>query len=154
MSPSSEDTEHPEKTSQDSPQDTQTDPPLGPPVSQPPRTKSEEILPIALSAAVPLWIYEIYERSGPTAEDWQWLRAQGRVLAERGDVLLFGSPRAGETAELFNTLAKVLAILSFLPGGVPFGKERFDALAVLTGFLGEEQARTYISHIRRQAASG
>ncbi len=154
MTPSSADDEPPANTNNDSSKNPRADPHPGSSRSQELRSNAAVLLPVALSAAVPLRIYEIYERGGPTAEDWQWLRAQGRTLAERGDVLLFGSSRAGEAAELFNMLAEVLAILSFLPGGVPFGKERFDALKILTGFLGEERARPYVTHIRHQAGSG
>ncbi len=115
-------------------------------------SSAQMVLPTALSAAVPLWVIEIYERGGPTADDWQRLRSLDRVLAERGDQLLFRGSRAGETAEVFNALAEALAILSFLPGGVPFGEERFDALRILTGLLGEERATSYLSEIRRKRA--
>jgi hypothetical protein len=43
------------------------------------------------------------------------------VLGERGDVLLFGAGKKGkkgEVAEIFNGLARALAVLSFFPGGV------------------------------------
>lgn len=121
-------------------------PPAGPTVV----SAAQTLLPVALSAAVPLWVFEIYERGGPQKSDWQRLQNLGLLLAERGDRLLFRSPREGETAELFNALAEALAILSFLPGGVPFGEERFDALQILTGLLGEERATRYLSQIRRE----
>jgi hypothetical protein len=40
------------------------------------------------------------------------------VLAEKGDVLLFGSKQKGQAADLFNRLARAIAVLSFCPGGV------------------------------------
>jgi hypothetical protein len=122
------------------------------PAEQAPVSSAQMVLPTALSAAVPLWIFDIYERGGPTTEDWMRLQSLGRLLAERGDQLLFRGARAGETAEVFNALAEALAILSFLPGGVPFGEERFDALQVLSGLLGEERATSYLSQLRRKRA--
>ncbi len=123
---------------------------LPPPAEQAPGSSAQMVLSTALSAAVPLWIFEIYERGGPTTDDWTRLQRLGRRLAERGDQLLFRSARAGETAEVFNALAEALAILSFLPGGVPFGEERFDALQVLSGLLGEERATRYFAQLRRK----
>lgn len=126
-------------------------PPALPPASAP-LSPAQALLPTALSAAVPLRIIEIAERGGPTTDDWTRLQSLERLLAERGDQLLFRSSRAGETAEVFNALAEALAILSFLPGGVPFGEECFDALQILSGLLGEERAASYISQIRRESA--
>ena len=39
-------------------------------------------------------------------------------ILEKGDVLMFGSKKSGEVAEVFNTLACNIAILSYAPGGV------------------------------------
>ena len=116
---------------------------------QMPRSSAQMLLPIAISTAVPLWVYAISQRGGPTADDWQRLPTLGRLIAEQGDHLLHRSPREGETAHLFNTLAEALALLSFVPGGVSFGKQRFDALQILTGFLGAEQASSYLARIRQ-----
>ena len=124
-------------------------PSLHSPAEQVPVSSAQGLLPTALSAAVPLRIFAIYERGGPTADDWTRLQGLGRLLAERGDQLLFRSALPGETAEVFNALAEALALLAFLPGGVPFGDERFDALQILSGLLGEERARSYLSQIRR-----
>ncbi len=112
-------------------------------------SSAQTILPVALSAAVPLWIHEIYERGGPTGGDWTRLPAVGRLLAERGDCLLYPSPRAGETANLFNALAEALALLAFQPGGVSFGEQHFDALQILTAFLGVESAQNYLAQVRQ-----
>lgn len=116
------------------------------------RFKGTHLLPVALNAAVPLRVFAMYKRGGPLPADWQHLPAIGHLLAEQGDRLLFRSSRPGETAELFNALAEALAILSFVPGGVLFGDERFDALHILTGLLGEERANAYVAHIRQGSA--
>jgi len=73
------------------------------------------------------------------------------VLAERGDRLIYRGEEDGETARLFNALARALAVLAFVPGGVPpvFGQS-FDAERMLSGFIGEEAARAYCQEIARR----
>lgn len=112
---------------------------------------AEHLLPLSLSAAVPLWVYDIYRRGGPLPEDWLHLSQVGHRLAEHGDILLFGGSRPGETAELFNQLAEALAMLSFLPAGVSFGHLHFEAERILSQLLGSERARRYLTQVRRQA---
>lgn len=114
--------------------------------------KTEFLLPLSLGAAVPLWVHGIYERGGPTSEDWLRLRQFGYRLATHGDILLFGSSRTGETAEIFNQLAEALALLSFLPAGVSFGHMHFDAEQILSGLLGRERAQRYMAQVRQQRA--
>jgi len=78
-------------------------------------------LSIALSAAVPLHILELQAKGGPDADDLKKAWAMSAVLGERGDVLLFGGGKKGkkgEVAEIFNGLARALAVLSYVPGGV------------------------------------
>jgi len=111
---------------------------------------AEHLLPISLGAIVPLWVHSIYRRGGPLAEDWLRLSQIGHQLAEHGDLLLFGGSRPGETAELFNLLAEALAILSFLPAGVSFGHQHFEAEQMLSQVLGSEQAQHYLTQIRQQ----
>lgn len=122
--------------------------------SKHPSAAAEAMLPTALSAAVPLWVSTIYESGGPTQEDWVRLPQLGQQLAERGDQLLYRSPRAGETAERFNTLAKSLALLSFVAGGVSFGDQHFDAQTILSFFLGAEKAEQYVAEVRRRDGMG
>ena len=79
---------------------------------------TDELLVIALSAAVPLHSMGYQERGGPTPEDWARAKAFGPILGEQADRLLFRSKKQGETASLFNRLADAIAILSYVPGGV------------------------------------
>jgi hypothetical protein len=111
---------------------------------------AEHLLPISLSAAVPLWVHGIYQRGGPLPEDWLHLSQIGHQLAEHGDLLFSGSSRPGETAELFNQLAEALAILSFLPAGVSFGSLHFEAERILSQLHGSDRAQHYLAQIRRQ----
>ena len=86
-------------------------------------------LPIALSAAVPLWIMEIEACGGPTVEDLISSRAFAETLGERGDILQFRGGKPGETAKLFSQAARAIAILSFCPGGVTLFGEHWEAKA-------------------------
>jgi hypothetical protein len=110
-----------------------------------------DLLRISLCAAVPLWIWGLYERGGPEPRDFKEARAFGHTLAERGDRLIYRGERSGETAAMFNGLAKTLAVLAFLPGGGPalFG-QGFDAGRILSGFIGEEAAGAYCQEIARR----
>lgn len=71
-----------------------------------------------LQVAVPLWIHSFYQTP------WSELQTQiqdlpsfSQVLTEKGDRLLYGG-KTGEAAVLFNQLAKSIALMSFLPGGI------------------------------------
>ena len=106
-------------------------------------------LAIALSAAVPLQVMEFYQQGGPSMIEIEEGRAFGRVLAERGDRLLYRGSRPGETADLFGGLARALAAVCFVvPGGFPdlFG-ERDDAVEILGGWIGEAEARRYCREV-------
>lgn len=86
-------------------------------------------LDMALMAAVPLRILEMVRQGGPAPEDWDTLGDRlGPILQQADSVLLYkGRDRKeGEVAAAFSELARGLAILSFLPGGVPFGSQIYD----------------------------
>jgi|SRR5579872_1737707 len=73
------------------------------------------LLPIALSAAVPLWI----EKLKPLTTDQRIARADelSGIIAEHGDIILYRGGKKGESAKAFNALAEGLAIGAFQPGG-------------------------------------
>lgn len=79
-----------------------------------------DLLAIAISAAVPLNIMRI------EAERWTWERvlqeahSAADVVASKGDVIQFRSKTKGETAAAFNSLALGMACASFAPGGIKF----------------------------------
>jgi len=81
----------------------------------------------AVNMAVPLVIAELKEKGGPTEEDFKQATEYGRVLAEKGDTLLFGSNKKGEAADLFNRLCHSIAVMSFLPGGVTIFGEHHES---------------------------
>lgn len=86
---------------------------------------NEDLLRTSLSAAVPLWIEEL--RHLPEEARMRLGRECAQVIAEKGDVIQFKSKKAGETAAAFNALAKGLACLAYVPGGVTFLGVHFEA---------------------------
>lgn len=83
-----------------------------------------------LDVAVPLYIAQLRglpdEEFQATWRSWiddSALEATG-VFSE---VLPAGGGRPGDAARAFNALAKALAAMSFVPGGVPFGTRRYEA---------------------------
>ena len=81
-----------------------------------PSLPAEHPLPCMMNLAVRLWIVEF--RRLTAAERAQRIEGAAQVIATKGDVLLYGSKREGEAAEVFNVTAKVLAVMAFQPGGV------------------------------------
>ena len=84
-------------------------------------------LSIALSVAVPLCIEQMKSLGGPSTSDFVEAAKFGRVLSEKGDILLFGGRKKGETANMFNKTAKSIAVLSFCPGGIELFGCHFEA---------------------------
>lgn len=88
-----------------------------------------DLLLVSLSAAVPLRIAEL-ERL-PRDEVFAEVSARGgewsKLLAEKGDILMFGGGKRGEVAEAHTALVNALAHLAFCPGGVKFADMRFEA---------------------------
>lgn len=79
-----------------------------------------------LTLAVPMWIEKLKTKSFADFE------ARREAILEsvcyKGDLLLYGSKKKGETAQLFNDLAEGLAWLALIAkGGVTFGEQHWDA---------------------------
>lgn len=83
-------------------------------------------LPLMLSVAVPLEIERLRQFGGPTDADYSSMAGIVDRLGNRGDVLLFGGPK-GEPARLFSDLARALAVMAFLPGGVTAFGQTWEA---------------------------
>ncbi len=106
---------------------------------------------IPMQSAVPLRILSLYERGGITRRDVILAYLAGETLGTSADRYLNGSTTAEENAALFNRAARTLAVLSYLPGGVPEGWGHYDAHAFLAGLLGAEVARQHVAEARRRA---
>ena len=81
----------------------------------------------ALSAAVPLYIMQLKAKGGPSDADCFEATAFGEVLAEKGDVLFFGSKKKGEAADLFNRCARSISVLSFVNGGITLFGQHWES---------------------------
>lgn len=82
---------------------------------------ADPLLAVCLEAAVPLWIGRLARDGYPTPETIERCRAWTEELCgPGGEDLLFRSKKPGQTAERFNDLAYVLAVMAFCPGGITF----------------------------------
>lgn len=87
----------------------------------------DHLLAMAMGAAVPLHIMRLQAKGGPDATDMRKAQETSDMLGERGDVLLHGEGRQGETADLFNRTAHAVAVLAFVPRGVTIFGQHFEA---------------------------
>lgn len=79
-----------------------------------------------LVLAVPQWIEKLRHKSFADFENRR--QAILESVCYKGDLLLYGSKKKGETAQLFNDLAEGLAWLALIAkGGVMFGELHWDA---------------------------
>lgn len=75
-----------------------------------------DLLTSSLAVAVPLWQHKL--KDVPMDDLVQRVAEAGKMIAQDGEKLLYGSNVKGEVADLFNRTAEAIAILSFLPGGI------------------------------------
>jgi hypothetical protein len=96
-----------------------------------------------LQVAVPLHMLSLYERGGITRSDLLRAQAEMEEVGQSTDSFLNGHARPGEAATIFNRIARAIAVLSYMPGGVPAFEQHYEARAYLAGLLGEEVARRH-----------
>jgi hypothetical protein len=82
------------------------------------RDTTRELLEMTLEVAVPLRIVELRHATG--RERTRLAEEASAHIAEHGDVILFRSPRRGETAAAVGWLITGLACAAYQPGGVRF----------------------------------
>ncbi len=95
-----------------------------------------------LSLAVPWKIIEIIERGGVTNADCERMKTYQEHLTAHGDDLLFRSTKHGGTAEQLDQLADVMAVMSFLPGGISVFGERYAGNAMLANLTYRRYGQT------------
>ena len=82
---------------------------------------ARDMLITSLQFAVPLRLAQV-EATNPAAARQRllnrWRLDASKVIAYRGDNLMFGSRTPGRPADVFNHLARALAVLAHQPGGV------------------------------------
>lgn len=88
---------------------------------------NEKLLMMSLEASVFLRVAKFKRAGGPTEADRKRIGEFANVLAERGRVLIHGSPVKDEVAEVFNGLADAISVLAFAPGGVTFNGRKWEA---------------------------
>lgn len=85
-----------------------------------------------LEVAVPLWAMQLEQARARDGDDgfnalfrqWtdeEWAEQEG-VFSE---ALIYRDREEGKSARAFNALAKMIAAMSYVPGGVPFGNVRW-----------------------------
>ncbi|WP_329013149.1 hypothetical protein OG271_03880 [Micromonospora rifamycinica] len=81
---------------------------------------SSDGLVIALQAAVPLWILDLAALPPALRDDRirRWAADSADTVAHKGDILQFRGGKRGETAAVFNALARGIAAAAYLPGGI------------------------------------
>lgn len=79
-----------------------------------------------LESAITIEIFHLIAQGGIT--DWQVSEAQKRLRSIRennvGESILYASP---DTARSFRIYAESIAVLAFLPGGITFAGNHFEA---------------------------
>lgn len=88
---------------------------------------ARELLRTALAAAVPLRIADLMRQELSVLLRRKRCASLSKGLGEHGDRVLFRSKRPGETAQSFGQLAEALATLAFMPGGVTFLGDHYEA---------------------------
>jgi len=71
-----------------------------------------------LAFAVPLRVWELRDVSDQARA--ARARRCAQIVAEHGDILMFGSKSRGKAAEVFNALAEGVACAAYQPGGITF----------------------------------
>lgn len=86
----------------------------------------DKLMGHCLSMAVPMWTEKLKSKSFSDFESRR--EAILESVCYKGDLLLYGSKKKGETAQLFNDLAEGLAWLALIAkDGVSFGDQHWDA---------------------------
>lgn len=85
------------------------------------------LLTSALSVAVPLYMADFQQQGGITDRDVDRVQSYLKDLTEHGDDLYFRSTKEEKTAERFDQVAEIIAVLSFTLGGITIFGLHFEA---------------------------
>lgn len=89
--------------------------------------KQGQALPPSLELAVALRIVDI-KRMGYIPEQlYQQLPEIASLMAEHGDILLYGGGKKGQVVDIFNKITLAITILAFQPGGIEIFDYKFEA---------------------------
>jgi len=105
--------------------------------------QSSHAMDLALSQAVPMWIMELQPKGFKYWDSRRSICSQ--TVAEKGDVLMYGSKKKGAAAEVFNRLAEGIALLCLITKGpVPFNKRVYFHDRPSKLFETEEEANRFV----------
>lgn len=108
-----------------------------------PEPASSPWLDKCLTFAFPMWLEDLREKPA----DYLQRRASkcSKVIAEKGDILMYGSKKAGGPGEVFNRLAEGMACLVLITKHpVPFAKTVFYPDGEVKSFETEELANNEV----------
>ncbi len=97
-----------------------------------------------LTTAVPLWIWKIDVQGGFTRQLLIDAYIDLEIVGNTLDRLLRGAAHPGEAASTFNKIARALAVLSYMPGGVEGFEAHYSAEAILARRLGQPAAQEHV----------
>jgi hypothetical protein len=103
-----------------------------------------------LTTAVPLWIWKIDVQGGLTRQLLIDAYIDLEIVGNTLDRLLHGAAHPGEAASTFNKIARALAVLSYMPGGVESFEAHYSAEAILARRLGQPAAQERVQAAREQ----
>lgn len=97
----------------------------------------------SLQMAVPMWMLEHADKTQKWLDKRRSICSQ--TIGEKGDLILYGSKRAGAAGEAFNRLAEGVAILLLITKSkVPFGKIVFMPDGEVKRFETERDAARFV----------
>lgn len=91
--------------------------------------KDHPALLATLEVAVPLRIAELQARGGPKDSDFERVKGYTELITGGADGMLFTGNKRGHAAYVFNCVADALSVMAFVPGGVKFAGEHWEAIA-------------------------
>lgn len=101
--------------------------------------ESSAALENSLMLAFPLWYEELKQKPMSYIESRRSICSQ--VIAEKGDIIMYGSKKKGAAGEAFNKFAEGVAVLVLITGHkVPFGRLVFYPDGTVKKFINDEQA--------------
>jgi len=77
-----------------------------------------QLLPTMLELAVPLWMQEFRDAGSDYRQQELRRLLDEPDFTQRLEYVLHKGPKKGDSAKAFNSLAKLIALLSFFPGGI------------------------------------
>lgn len=95
--------------------------------------------------AVHLRMLSLYEQGGICSKDIIRAYIDMEEVGQSADRFQNRTTRTGEVASIFNRTVRAIAVLSYLPGGVPFEEQKYEAESFLAGIIGKMLAQEHVT---------